>query len=284
MNAASAVGPAAGEELKVHYATDPDREKAGQGLATTPFARQAVGQGALMYWMMSPAEQAALLYLLEWLRPEVAIEIGTRFGGSLQALSKYCRRVYSLDIDPEVPGRLAARFPNVAYRIGPSDRTLPALLEELQASGQEVAFALVDGDHTTEGVRKDIEALLRYRPVVPFFIIMHDSFNPACRKALRLADWAGSPYVHAVELDFVMGTVNPAPAYWGQLWGGLCLAYLQPQPRQGHFEVTARGELTFQAALAATRPSALRSGMQAAVRSVRRRLSRIKASVRPGPR
>ena len=38
------------------------------------------------YWMMSPAEQAALVFFLEHLRPKVAIEIGTRFGGSLQIL------------------------------------------------------------------------------------------------------------------------------------------------------------------------------------------------------
>jgi cephalosporin hydroxylase len=56
--------------------------------------------------MMSPAEQVAMLFLLEHLRPKVAIEIGTRFGGSLQVLAKNCERVCSLDIDPEVPRRL----------------------------------------------------------------------------------------------------------------------------------------------------------------------------------
>ena len=53
--------------------------------------------------MMSPAEQAALVFLLEHLRPKVAIEIGTRFGGSLEVLEQFCERVYSLDVDPGAP-------------------------------------------------------------------------------------------------------------------------------------------------------------------------------------
>jgi hypothetical protein len=76
---------------------------------------------------------------------------------------------------------------------------------------------LVDGDHSAEGVRKDIDHLLRLRPIVPLYVVMHDSFNPGCRRGLREADWAGCPYVHAVELDFVAGSVNPSPAFQGEL-------------------------------------------------------------------
>ena len=161
--------------------------------------------------MMSPAEQMAMLYLLDRLRPKVAIEIGTRFGGSLQIVSQFADRVYSLDIDPEVTRRLEGVFPNVEYITGPSDRTLPPLLERLEAEDAPLSFALVNGDHTSEGVRKDIDNLLRFRPNVPLYIIMHDSFNPICRDGLRRAAWADCPYVHAVELDFVSGVVNPRP-------------------------------------------------------------------------
>ncbi len=80
---------------------------------------------------------------------------------------------------------------------------------------------------------------------------MHDSFNPDCRRGLRRADWAGNPHVHVAELDFVGGVVNPAPRTRGQCWGGLALGYLKPEMRTGHFEVTARAEMTFQAALTA---------------------------------
>ena len=209
---------------------------------------KVLGKRDLSYWMMSPAEQTALVYLLENLRPQVAIEIGTRFGGSLQVLSKYCGKVYSLDIDPEVPERLAGKHTNVEFIIGSSSQTLPALLARLQAEGTGVGFVLVDGDHSTAGVKEDIDNILQYTPLVPLYIVMHDSFNPECRQGLRLAKWLENPWVHVIELDFVPGLVNPSPAFYGQLWGGLSLAVLLPRKRVGRLEITGGAELTFQLA------------------------------------
>ena len=242
-------------QIKINYDDDPDRERAGQGLQLFPLTYQALSVENLESWEMAPGEQAALVFLLQNLRPKVAIEIGTRFGGSLQVLAQFCERVYSIDIDPEVPKRLAGRFSNVEYLIGSSDTLLPALLDRLQREGAEISFALVDGDHTTEGVRKDIDNLLRFRPTVPLYVIMHDSFNPNCRRGLREANWARSPYVHAVELDFVAGTVNRSPAFRNQLWGGFALGILLPAKRAQRFEITARSEATHQTALNAYRGS-----------------------------
>jgi hypothetical protein len=237
--------------LKSVYDDDPDREMAGQGLQSFPLIYRALGAKNLLRWEMAPSEQVALLFLLEQLRPKVAIEIGTRFGGSLQVLAQFCDRVYSLDIDPEVPRRLDGKFPNVEYLIGPSDQLLPPLLERLQREGAELSFALVDGDHTTDGVRKDIDNLLKFRPGVPLYIVMHDSINQNCRAGLRQANWAACPYVHAVELDFVAGTVNPSPAFRDQMWGGLALGILLPHARTGRFEITGRSERTHQTVLSA---------------------------------
>jgi len=198
--------------------------------------------------MMSPSEQVAMVFLLEHLRPKVAIEIGTRFGGSLQVLAQFCDRVYSIDIDPDVPKRLAGKFPNVEYLTGPSDDLLPPLINRLQRERAELSFALIDGDHSTDGVRKDVDNVLRFRPVVPLYIVMHDSLNPACRAGLREAQWAANPVVHAVELDFVAGIVNPAPACRG-IWGGLAVGIALPYERSGRFQITARSELTLQSVL-----------------------------------
>jgi hypothetical protein len=242
------IGQAFDDELKIHYTDDPDPEKAGQGLTFAPLIFQLIGADRSLYWMMSPPEQAAMVYLLEHLRPKVAIEIGTRFGGSLQVLARFCERVYSLDIDPQVPERLKGCFPNVEYLTGPSLQRLPPLLDRLQHDGAEVSFVLVDGDHSTEGVRTDINMLLKYKPTTSLYIIMHDSFNSECRRGLKLADWAACPYVHAVELDFVPGTINPSPSFRGQLWGGLALGILKPEPRKGRFEVTGKSELTYELA------------------------------------
>ena len=242
----SPVGSALRDEQKIYFTDDTDLEKAGQGLAAAPFIHDILGKDASNYWMMSPAEQAAFIFLLEHLRPRVAIEIGTRFGGSLQVLAKYCSKVYSLDIDPEVERRLAGKYDNVEFIIGPSPVTLPPLIKKLQAEGANLDFVLVDGDHSAKGVTADINCVLAYAPTnAPLYITMHDSFNPECRKGLREANWSENPCVRAVELDFVPGVVNPSPSFKGQLWGGLALAILYPGKRTSRMEITARAQMTF---------------------------------------
>jgi Methyltransferase domain len=203
---------------------------------------------------MSASEKVGLIFLLEQLRPKVAIEIGTKNGGSLQALARFSEQVYSIDVDPEIPTRLAGKFSNVEYLIGPSDEVLPPLIERIQQEKAELSFALVDGDHSAEGVRKDIDNLLKFRPTVPFYIVMHDSFNPQCRLGLTLANWPANPHVHAVELDFVAGGVNSAPAFRDELWGGLALGILLPEERQSRFEITRRSERTRKAVMMSPRP------------------------------
>ena len=209
--------------LRTHYSDSSDRDRVGNGLESFPLINQALCIDDLLDWWMSPSERVGLIFVLEHLRPKVAIEIGTKNGGSLQVLSHFCDRVYSIDIDPDVPQRLQGKFANVEYLIGPSDQMLPPLIDRLQNEAAELSFALVDGDHSREGVLKDINNLLRFRPSVPFYIIMHDSFNPQCRLGLKQADWLANPHVHAVELDFIAGAVNSAPNFRNQLWGGLAL-------------------------------------------------------------
>ena len=262
------VGQTLANDMKVYYSDDPDPGKAGQGLALAPQILAVLGQPELSYWMMSPAEQIAMVYLLEHLRPRVGIEIGTRFGGSLQVLAKYCDRVFSLDIDPDIPRRLAGKHSNVEYVIGPSRETLPPLLSRLSAEEAQVGFILVDGDHSAAGVEADINNILAYRPVVPFFVIMHDSFNPDCRQGLKEAKWADCPYVHVVELDFVPGTVNPSPTFRDQLWGGLALGILLPERRQGRFEVVGKANRTYERVLHSSRDRPLVSRLLDLVRRI----------------
>lgn len=228
---------------KVFYEDDPDPFLAGQGLAFAPFVSEIVEADDLGYWMMSAGEQVGLLHIVRERRPRVSIEIGTRLGGSLQVLARFSEKVYSLDIDPDVSARLKGKHANVEYIIGPSRQTLPMLLDRLTAEGAEVGFVLVDGDHSSEAVRTDIDLLLRYTPICPMFIMMHDSSNPKVRKGLKGAGWTSNPHVQFVELDFIAGGVHPSPALATELWGGLCLALLTPEKRSGRFEVTGRSEL-----------------------------------------
>jgi hypothetical protein len=263
------------EDLKIVYSGDPDPDQAGLGMVCFPPMRQAFAPHDMLYWWMSPAEQSAVMFTLERLRPKIAIEIGTQFGGSLQAIAKYSERVYSIDIDPAVPERLDGLFPNVKYLTGRSDELLPRLIDGLQSSAAPLTFALVDGDHSTEAVRDDINHLLRFRPPAPLYILMHDSFNPECRAGIRAANWVANLHVHAVELDFVAGVINPAPNFRNQLWGGLALAILLPEKRSGRFEITARAELTFQAAVQCVSYTPLPRRVARLPRRVARRAKRL---------
>src|SRR4029079_11098995 len=118
----------------------------------------------------------------------------------------------------------------------------------------------------------DIENLLKVVPSVPFYIVMHDSFNPDCRRGLQTAPWSANQFVHAVELDFVPGTVNPSPAFRNQLWGGLALGILFPYERTGRFEITGRASQTFNSVMMSR--SGNRSVLGRAVGKMKHLLSR----------
>jgi hypothetical protein len=204
-------------------------------------------------WQMLDSERAMLLALLSWLKPQCAIEVGVYRGGSLGVLASHAAKVYALDIDPECAASYQDRFPNVDFVTGPSGKTLPALLDRLQASKESVDFVLIDADHTAAGVRGDIESILRYRPTSrPLYVLMHDSFNPECRRGMKEANWEANPHVHTVEIDFVVGMLlgpDEPPPFPRQMWCGLALAILFPERRLGALSIHERESLLFQAAL-----------------------------------
>ncbi len=204
----------------------------------------------LSEWQMMRAERLALVALLDRLRPACSIEIGTFMGGSLAVLAHFSEKVYSLDVDPTCRERLGPRHPNVEFVTGRSQDTLPPLLERLESADAAVGFILIDGDHSREAVRRDIENVLRYRPSQQLYLLMHDSFNPKCRRGITEADWAASPYVHSVDVDFVPGVLHSIPKYYRQMWTGFALAVLSPDPRKAELSVRRTHELQFRALLA----------------------------------
>lgn len=196
-------------------------------------------------WQMSHAERLALTALLSRLKPDCCVEIGTYKGGSLSLLSEYASTVFSIDIDPQLPEKLGG-FRNVSFLTGPSQTILPLLLEELNRNNMPVDLILVDGDHSSEGVRKDMEIVLDYVPKKALFVVMHDGFNPECRRGMLEVDWSRSPYVHMVDVDFIPGRmIEHGGAGDGELWGGLGLAFLSPVKRPGKLIVEQSAERMF---------------------------------------
>lgn len=201
-------------------------------------------------WLMTDAERSAVHSMLATLKPQVAIEVGVYRAGSLAILAAQCQKVYALDIDLFCEATYASRFPNVEFITGPSQNTLPKLIDRIQNSGEPLGFVLIDANHSEEGVRSDLDNVLRYRPQRPLYIIMHDSFNPGCRRGIKTAIWSSNPHVHMVELDFVVGRfVTQEEDNYRQMWCGLALGVLLPEKRTGDVIMRENESLMYRTAL-----------------------------------
>lgn len=196
-------------------------------------------------WQMNDSERMALTGLLARHTPDCSIEVGTYWGGSLSLISQYSKMVFSIDIDDSIRSRFS--FPNVTFLTGASTAILPYLLRELDKANIPLDFVLIDGDHSANGIKADVECLLAYVPKKPLFVVMHDSFNPECRMGMLEAAWNTSLYCHWVEIDFVPGRVVETPGpFQGELWGGLAAAYFLPSQRNGELQVHQTSERMFQ--------------------------------------
>jgi len=178
-------------------------------------------------WQMSRAEKYTLIGLLQELKPDVAIEIGTYQGGSLQVISAYSKNVFSIDIS-KAPGEfLSGKFSNVAFVVGDSSRCLIDIFEKIKTENRRLDFILVDGDHTRKGVYKDLEAIFSYPHTNPITLLMHDSFNPECRKGIRDFLKKHPEHIAYAELDYVTGSYWHNDTY-REMWGGLAMVKMDP--------------------------------------------------------
>ncbi len=189
-------------------------------------------------WQMMPWERIALTGVLARMRPKVSLEIGVYYGGSLSLTSHFVEKIYAIDIDPAVRSRFACPA-NADLIIGDSNVEIPKLLKKLDTENTPLELVLVDGDHSQDGVRRDLNLLLKYRPKAPMIILMHDSGNAVCREGIRSADWRACPFVHTVDLDFVPGQIieHAVTATSAECWGGFAIAYLLPTARQGELVI-----------------------------------------------
>jgi hypothetical protein len=172
-------------------------------------------------WQMSFGERAALEGVLSQLRPKLAVEIGTAEGGSLARVAAHSDEVHSFDLVP--PAEQARSLANVTFHTGDSHALLPELLARFADEGRNVDFALVDGDHSADGVHQDMCDLLDSPALAQSVILAHDTANPAVREGLDRVRYAAYPKVAYVELDLVAGYMFREPSLLHELWGGLGL-------------------------------------------------------------
>jgi len=155
-------------------------------------------------WMMAPSERLAIVGLLAMLRPRRSLELGCAEGALTAWLSRYSEQVVTVDIDEKV-----LRVTQAMANVRALHMTTDEATRRIEAEGQRFDLTVVDADHSAEGVRRDLEATLRFSDVV----LVHDTYHPPCRdgivSVLRERDvW--------FDLDLVPGGLQP-----DGLWGGL---------------------------------------------------------------
>ena len=188
-------------------------------------------------WQMSFGERAALEGVLAQLRPRLAVEIGTAEGGSLERIAAYSDEVHSIDVTHEPVSRELPR--HVVFHTGRSAELLTPLLGSFVGAGRRLDFALVDGDHSFEGVRADLLALLASPATDRSVILVHDTMNAEIRagiESLRLEDY---PKIVYYELDFVPGYMYQEGECRGAVWGGIGLL-LTDTSRSPHYPLGPR--------------------------------------------
>lgn len=196
--------------------------------------------GALLDWLLNPpvsvqmrfGERCALEGLLALLQPSLSIEIGTAEGGSLHRVAAYSREVHSFDIVSQVSDA-QQRFPNVEFHVGDSATLVPQVLAELSSRGRNIDFALVDGDHSAAGVKRDARALLDAPACRQTVIVFHDAANDDVRAGLEALGLAEHPKVALALLDFVPGYVVASGPRRFEIWNGLALVVLD-ETRRGN--------------------------------------------------
>lgn len=169
------------------------------------------------HWVMSLGERAAMEGILSSLKPETAVEIGTAAGGSLRSLSLHSGHVHSFDLalPPD-----AESFPNVTFHPGNSHETFGPWLDGFDG---QIQFALIDGDHSTEGALKDIRDVVE-SPALNGVVLVHDACNAQVHRALRSYPWSEHERVRYVDFEFLPGYVVRRGRRPGEFWSGFAIA------------------------------------------------------------
>jgi predicted O-methyltransferase YrrM len=167
-------------------------------------------------WLMSSREKLSLIGLLHTLKPKRVLEFGYHRGGATQWLSKLSDQVITVDVNEFVLDA-ENQYQNVeSWRCS----TLDAI-EKIKDQNLFFDLTIIDADHTRVAVTNDINGVLQSSDI----IIMHDSFNPACRKGMITS--LKKQQTHAYYLDF-MPSLNKHDG----LWGGLAIAWRSEKPGQ----------------------------------------------------
>ena len=167
-------------------------------------------------WLMSTREKLGLIGLLHCLKPKKVLELGYHRGGATKWLSQFSEQVITVDVNEFV-----ADSPNLFHNV--EAWNCPTLEAASRIKKENLFFdlAIIDADHSRLAVSADINGIINHSDI----ILMHDSFNPDCRKGM--IDALKKQDSHAYYLDFI-----PSVSKKDGLWGGLAIAWKSQTPGQ----------------------------------------------------
>lgn len=172
-------------------------------------------------WLMSTREKLGLIGLLLCLKPRKVLELGYHRGGATKWLSEFSEQVITVDVNEFV-----VDAPNLFHNV--KAWNCPTLEAVSRVKNENLYFdlAIIDADHSRLAVSADINGIIGHSDI----ILMHDSFNPDCRKGMM--DVLKNQKSHAYYLDFI-SSVSKSDG----LWGGLAIAWKSQTPgRTKEFE------------------------------------------------
>ena len=165
-------------------------------------------------WLMSTREKLGLIGLLHCLKPKKVLELGYHRGGATKWLAKFSEKVITVDVNEFV-----SDAPNQFHNV--EAWNCPTLEAASRIKKEKLFFdlAIIDADHSRKAVSADINGIIEHSGI----ILMHDSFNPDCRKGMM--DALKNQKSHAYYLDFF-----PSASKNNGLWGGLAIAWKSQTP------------------------------------------------------
>ena len=165
-------------------------------------------------WLMSTREKLGLIGLLHCLKPKKVLELGYHRGGATKWLAKFSEKVITVDVNEFV-----SDAPNQFHNV--EAWNCPTLEAASRIKKEKLFFdlAIIDADHSRKAVSADINGIIEHSDI----ILMHDSFNPDCRKGML--DALKNQKSHAYYLDFI-----PSLSKKDGLWGGLAIAWKSQTP------------------------------------------------------
>ena len=179
-------------------------------------------------WLMSTREKLGLIGLLHCLKPKKVLELGYHRGGATKWLSAFSEQVISVDVNEFV-----SNAPNLFHNVEAWHCPTLEAASRIKKGNLFFDLVIIDADHSRKAVSADINGVISHSDIV----LMHDSFNPDCRKGI--IDALKNQKSHAYYLDFI-----PSISKNDGLWGGLAIAWKSQTPGQAKEFVTEMSSFT----------------------------------------